>query len=132
MNSKEFINLFIKARHYNVTVWLCSQHFKRLPKICRLQAATLYFFALSNTEAEVLAEEFSPPGLTKKNFLRLIDDCVSEKFQFLTISMKHDWSQRFRSGLAMVIDISKYKNTTKPNGQTITAPSGNNRSYERR
>jgi len=109
MASTEFINLFIKARHYNITVFFLSQHFKRLPKICRLQASHLYFFAISNTEAEALAEEFAPPGMAKKSFMRLIDDVLNEPYQFLSISMKHGWSERFRRGLAMVIDLEEYK-----------------------
>ena len=110
MNSKEFINLFTKARHYNITVFFLSQHFKRLPKICRLQASHLYFFAISNTEAEALAEEFAPPGMPKKSFMRLIDDVLTEPYQFLSISMKHGWNERFRKGLAMVINLDEYKN----------------------
>jgi hypothetical protein len=48
------------------TVFFLTQHFKRLPKICRLQAAFLIFFAVSNTEAQVLAEEFAPPKCTNE------------------------------------------------------------------
>ena len=109
MSHKAFTNLFIKARHFNVTVWFLTQHFKRLPKICRLQASTLFFYAISNVEAETLADEFAPPGMSKKNFLRLIDDVLDKPYQFLTINMKHPWATRFRSGLAMTVDLDKYK-----------------------
>ena len=109
MASKAFINLFIKARHYNVTVWFLTQHWKRLPRIARLQASTIYFYAVSGAEVESLAEEFSPPGMNKKSFTRLIDDALREPYAFLTIDMKSPWPLRFRSGLATVIDLDKYR-----------------------
>ena len=109
MNSPEFINAFIKARHYNITVIFLSQHFKRLPKICRLQASFLVFFAISNTEAQTVSEEFSPPGVNAKEFLRLIDDVLTEPYQFLTIKMKAPWPTRFRKGLAETIDLEQYR-----------------------
>lgn len=109
MKSKEFTNLFIKSRHYNVTVFFLTQHFKRLPKIARLQASTLFFYAISNSEAECLADEFAPPGVSKKSFLRLIDDALEQPYSFLCVNMREPWATRFRSGLAMVIDLDKYR-----------------------
>jgi len=109
MNSKEFTNLFIKSRHYNITVFFLTQHFNRLPKICRLQASYLVFFAISNAEAESIAESFSPPNITKKNFLKLIDDVLREPFQFLCINMRAPWETRFRRGLGMPISLDLYK-----------------------
>ena len=105
MNSPEFISCFIKARHYNATVIFLSQHFKRLPKVCRSQASFLCFFAISNTEAVALSEEFAPPGVTTKDFMRLIDDVLSKPYQFLTINMKDPWPTRFRKGLAETINL---------------------------
>lgn len=109
MGSKEFTSLFIKSRHYNCTVFFLTQHFKRVPKICRLQASYLIFFAVSQTESEVIAEEFAPPGVPKKQFLRLIDDTLKNRFDFLSINMKAPWESRFRKGLGMAIDLNQYK-----------------------
>ena len=87
MNSPQFIGAFIKARHFNFSVFLCSQHFKRIPRICRLQASYLCFFALSNSECEVrffcfdcrahdflqvLCEEFAPESHGPRNDLALV------------------------------------------------------------
>jgi hypothetical protein len=109
MTSKEFISLFIRSRHYNTTVFFLSQHFKRIPKICRLQASYLVFFAVSNTEAQVLAEEFAPPGVPTKQFMKLIDDTLKERFDFLSINMRSPWEERFRKGLSMAIDLDLYR-----------------------
>ena len=127
MNSPEFIGSFIKARHFNFSVFLCSQHFKRIPRICRLQASYLCFFALSNSECEVLCEEFAPPAMKKDNFLRMIDDTLKEPYSFLTVNMKAPWETRFRKGLAQVINLDSYRGKVDPRNpsappQTTRAP----------
>jgi hypothetical protein len=109
MNSPQFTQAFIACRHYNMTTFLCSQHLRRIPRVCRLQAAVLYLFAVSAAEAQVLAEEQCPPGVKTKDFVRMIDDTLSERFDFLTIMLKSPWSERFRKGLAMVVDLDQYK-----------------------
>ena len=109
MNSPQFIGAFIKARHYNFSVFFCTQHWKKLPKICRMQASYLCFFAISNNEAECLAEEFAPPRMPKNNFMQLIDDALKEPFSFLTVNMKAPWETRFRRGLAQVINLDHYR-----------------------
>ena len=65
MNSPQFVGCFVKARHYNFSVFFCTQHWKKLPKICRMQASYLCFFQISNNEAECLTSEFSPPRMPK-------------------------------------------------------------------
>ena len=109
MNHRVFTDAFIKARHFNFTVFLCSQHSKKLPKVCRLQASYLCFFAVSNTEAETMAEEFAPPRFKKEDFMRLINDTLAEPYSFLTINMKHPWATRFRKGLARTINLDEYR-----------------------
>lgn len=66
MKQAIFIKCFIASRHYNATTFLCAQHFTRIPKICRLQASAMYFFACSLTEAIVIAEQLAPPMMPKK------------------------------------------------------------------
>jgi hypothetical protein len=109
MRSEPFISLFIRSRHFNCTVFLLSQHFKIIPKICRLQASQMYFFAVSNTESECLCEEQAPPKMKKRNFMRLVDDALREPFSFLSICLKSPWETRFRKGLAMVINLDEYR-----------------------
>jgi hypothetical protein len=129
MNNPVFISAFIKCRHYNFTVFLCSQHFRKVPKICRMQASYLCFFAISNNEAEMLAEEFAPPKMKKDAFLQMIDDTLKEQYSFLTINMRSPWETRFRKGLGEVIPLDVYRGTTVTRMmsqpiQTVHAPSG--------
>ena len=109
MNEPCFTKCFIACRHINATVFLCSQHFTRVPRVCRLQASYLAFFAISNSEAELLAEEFAPPSLHKKGFLAMIDETLNEPYSFLGINMKEPWEKRFRKNLDEVISLDYYR-----------------------
>jgi hypothetical protein len=109
MASRHFTDLFIKSRHYNVTLFFLSQHYRRLPKICRLQASFNIFFPCSSAECEAIAELFSPPRFTTKMFVNMLNDVFSEKYQFLSINMKDPFDTRFRRGLAQVLDLDYYR-----------------------
>jgi hypothetical protein len=108
MHESAFIKSFIACRHFNCTTFLCSQHFTRVPRVCRLQANYLAFFAISNSEAELLVEEFSPPGMHKKQFMRLIYETLHDPFTFLGINMKVSWETRFRKNLGELINLNYY------------------------
>ncbi|WP_289460263.1 ATPase/DNA packaging protein, partial [Klebsiella pneumoniae] len=61
MNEKAFTRCFYQVRHVNCTTFICTQHFKKVPKICRLQANFVFFFQGSKTEVDIVAEDFAPP-----------------------------------------------------------------------
>ena len=123
MNNPVFTSSFIKCRRYNFTVFLCSQHFKRIPKVCCLQASYLCFFAVSNTEAECLSEEFAPPQMKKDQFMRLINDALTVQYSFLTINMRCPWETRFRRGLANVINLDQYRTQGALSNPSSSSPS---------
>lgn len=109
MNSPIFTKCFVANRHANLTVMLCSQHFTRVPRICRLQANTLFFFALNNSETELLAEEFAPPKMKKQQFETMVSLALEKPYDFLTINMKKPWDSRFSKGLEDVLDLEYFK-----------------------
>jgi hypothetical protein len=133
MNHPVFVSSFIKCRHYNFTVFLCSQHFKRVPKICRLQASYLCFFAVSNSDAETLCDEFAPPSMKKEAFFQMVNDTLKERYSFLTINMRSPWETRFRKGLAETITLDAYRGisgsrTMSQPIKTMHAPPGPSKS----
>lgn len=105
MNSKEFCQCFYQTRHVNCTTFICTQHFKRVPRLCRMQANFICFFRGGQNEVDMIAEEFLPPGVNKKDFAQLIDTSTRSPFSFFTINMKADWESRFRQNLWPVIQI---------------------------
>lgn len=106
MNSKEFTQCFYQTRHVNCTTFICTQHFKRVPRVCRMQANFICFFRMGQSEVEMVAEEFSPPRMHKKEFMKVIDDATRKPFSFFTINMKVDWETRFRYNLHPVIPLN--------------------------
>lgn len=105
MNSKEFTQCFYQVRHVNATTFICSQHFNRIPRVCRLQANFIHYFACSQSEVETLCEEFCPPNMPKKEFMSMVADVTEEPFSFLTINMKKPWPIRFRQNLGQIISL---------------------------
>jgi ABC-type dipeptide/oligopeptide/nickel transport system ATPase subunit len=105
MNSKEFVKCFYQSRHINCTTFLCTQHYKRVPRVCRLQAGFVCFFKGSRSEVEMICEEFAPPLIHKDHFTAIVDGVTSKPYAFFTINMKVDWTERFRNCLWPVIHI---------------------------
>ncbi len=107
MNERAFTRCFYQVRHVNCTTFICTHHFKRVPKVCRLQANFVFFFQGSASEVEIVTEEFAPPEYTKKEYARLVNDASCEKYSFLTINMNVGWDRRFRKRLNEFISLDR-------------------------
>lgn len=124
MNSKEFTQCFYQVRHVCCTTFICTQHFTRVPRVCRLQANFIMYFAGSMSETDILVEEFAPPNMNKNLFRQMVVDATSGPFDFLTINMKVGWDTRFRRNLGELLSTdegsknSAQKNKTKDNAGT--------------
>tara|TARA_R110000868_G_C10961362_1_gene768522 strand:- start:3170 stop:4102 length:933 start_codon:yes stop_codon:yes gene_type:complete len=99
LNSGYLVKLFIQNRHLNISTWLMSQSFTRVPRVCRLQASSLFIFASTDSEVEILSTEFAPPNVHKKRMRELIGKATSDPYCFLFINMKSDISKRYRKCL---------------------------------
>jgi hypothetical protein len=106
MNEKAFTRCFYQVRHVNCTTFICTQHFRRVPKVCRLQASFVFFFQGSAAEVEVITEEYAPPMYSKNEFRNLVNDASGQKHTFLTINNKVGWDKRFRRNLDEFIDLA--------------------------
>jgi hypothetical protein len=107
MNERAFTRCFYQVRHVNCTTFICTQHFKRVPKVCRLQANFIFFFQGSASEVEIVTEEFAPPEYTKKEFAKIVNEASGKKYSFLTINMKVGWDKRFRRNLDEFIVLDR-------------------------
>jgi len=106
LRSKPVIQSFIAGRHYNVSVFLCSQSWTRTERVCRLQCSNVFFFPGTESEVELLQNEFCPPNTTKKQFRGLIKHATAERFNFLHINMKAPPAERFRKNLDTMLSIN--------------------------
>jgi len=106
MNSKDFTRCFYQVRHVNCTTFICTQHFHRVPNICRLQANFVFFFQGSAYEVNTVVEDYSPPMYSKKAFEEIVNDATKTKHSFLTINMKVGWDLRLRRNLDEFIQLN--------------------------
>ena len=130
MKSKAMINTFIKNRHHNCSVILCSQYYKAIPKRIRMQSACDIFFNCSETELETIAEDFEPPGLNKRKFIEKLQHELEAKYAFITINRRSPWEERFRRGLAHVIDFSGDENRENKKKQKIESETNKPDQYQ--
>ena len=114
LNDKSFTRCFYQIRHVNATCFICTQHFKRVPRVCRLQANFVFFFQGSAAEVEVIIDEFAPPSYTRKEFRQIVADATREPYSFLTINMKKGWDLRFRRNLDEFIYLDRIASKEKP------------------
>ena len=103
MKSKEFVSSFVASRHYNFTTLLCTQSYTRVPRVARLQCQNLFYFKGSNSEMELLSEEFAAPGFSKKRMYNLINFCTGEKYSFLHVNRRVPFETRYRRNLNEII-----------------------------
>jgi len=113
ITSAPFLRSFIACRHYNKTTFLASQHLRKVPKICRMQAGCIALFPSSQSETNTICDEYCPPGLSKYQFQCMLEDAWREPYQFMSIHMKQPLNLRYRKGLAEVYNLDDFKHLKK-------------------
>ena len=86
LKSKTLTKLAVGNRHLNITYFILSQYYKKLPPVVRTNAKYLMFFPACLSECEKVAEEMCPPNLSKKQFLKIIQYATKEQYNFLSIN----------------------------------------------
>lgn len=120
MNETTFLQCWYMVRHRNATTTCCTQHYKRLPKVCRQQASFIHFFAGNQQEVEQIVEDFAPPRYTKNEFRNLVTYATIEQYDFLTVCMKVGWVNRFRHNLGEILRLDRlvpYQKDDKKRGK---------------
>lgn len=107
MNDKNFSRCFYQVRHVNCTTFICSQHFKRIPRVCRQQANFIFFFEGSSSEVETVVDEYAPPQYSKNEMREMVTETTRDNYAFLTINMKVGWDKRFRRNLDEFIRLPR-------------------------
>jgi hypothetical protein len=85
-NQSFFSSLCSRYRHYNMSIVITTQDFKRIPQTARYNCSTYCLFKSHNQkEIEKLDDELG--GMFPK-FLDLYKEATSEKFSFLYLDME--------------------------------------------
>lgn len=65
-------------------------------------------FPALQSEIDVLKDEVTPPGITKKDFERVIEYATDGRYDFLYINRVAEPGKRVRKNLDEVIDLAKF------------------------
>jgi hypothetical protein len=113
VKSNTFKSLCSRPRQINCSVFVLSQYYFSLPKICRQNATNIFCFSGNVQDKEALADTFTPPSLNKKEFGDILGFCWTkdEKYShpFIHIDRRQPEESRFRKCLLDVIDIDSFK-----------------------
>lgn len=107
LKTKSFMRCFIQCRHLNISTFLCGQRFNRTPKACRMQANNIFFFPGSDSEVELMTDEYTPPNTSKKAFRELIQHATTKPYDFLHINLRSPVEKRFRHNLDQYLKINR-------------------------
>jgi len=116
LRSKPFLELFVKGRHLNSSTWFLSQYLNLVPKSCRMQGNYLFVFKSNRAELEILADQYTPPTTTKKEFAAMVHETTRDdenKNNFLVIAKRAPEDQRFRKNLDKFVTLKRLKYVPK-------------------
>jgi hypothetical protein len=109
LNSPEALKMFSLLRHYQVAIIVLMQSYNKLPRALRINSNATIVFPSTQSEVEVLLDEITPSGLSKKQFTKVIEYCTDGRYDFLYINNHAEPDKRIRKNFDEVIDIKKYK-----------------------
>ena len=109
LQSQVALKLFCLLRHFLCSIFILVQSYTKLPRALRLNCNSTYIFPASQSEVEVLLDEVTPAGLTKKEFMKVISYCTSDPHSFMSINNHAPRGQQIRKNLTEIIDLDKYK-----------------------
>ena len=109
LNSPEALKMFALLRHYQCSICVLVQSYNKLPRALRINANATIVFPSTQSEVEILLDEITPAGITKKEFQRVIEYATEGKHDFLYINRHAERGEQIRKNLDEVIDINKFK-----------------------
>ena len=101
--------MFALLRHYQCSIIVLMQSYNKLPRALRLNSNATIVLPSTQSEIEVLLDEITPAGISKREFQRVIEYCTEGKHDFLYINRHAERGQQIRKNLTEVIDINKFK-----------------------
>ena len=101
LKSKTATKLATANRHFNISYIFCSQYYKKLPPVLRTNARYYIIFPSSMSEVEKIADELTPPQMTKKKFIKYLQHATSKKYSFMSINANSE--QPLRRGFDNIL-----------------------------
>lgn len=100
MNSDEFLQVFIAGRHGNISIFLMTQSYMKIPRSVRMQITALAMFPSRDTEIMRLHTEHGPISMSKEQFRKMVKYAIEklpeEQFPFFFVDTCQPEDRRFR------------------------------------
>lgn len=106
LKSKTILKLCTECRHYLVSCIFNTQSYTKVPRAIRINCRGIIFFPSSQGEMVVFADEQCLPNMKKRDFLKLVEHCTSEQYQFAFLNLDAPPSDRLRKNLDKVIQFN--------------------------
>ncbi len=113
LESQTALKLFCLLRHYLCSIFILVQSYTKLPRALRLNCNSTYIFPCNQSEVEVLLDEVTPAGMSKKDFLKVISYCTDGDYDFMAINNHAKRGQKIRKNLTEIIDLERFKTKNK-------------------
>lgn len=99
-------SIAVRGRHYNISVIMISQLYKKLSNPMRVNSTNLIFFRIRNRNELLKVVEENQESLTKKEFISMYNFATKDPFTFLHVNNQAtDPSERFRRNWNSIINI---------------------------
>ena len=109
LNSPEALKMFALLRHYQCSIIVLMQSYNKLPRALRINANGTIVLPSTQSEIEVLLDEITPAGITKRDFQKVIEYATSGKHDFLYINRHAERGEQIRKNLDEIIDLNLFK-----------------------
>lgn len=100
VNSPEFLQEFIAGRHGNISIFVMTQSYMKIPRSVRMNITALAMFPSRDTEIIRLHQEHGPICMNKKQFIKMVKYAIKktedEKYPFLFLDTAKAEHERFR------------------------------------
>ena len=103
------LKCFALLRHYLCSVIVLTQSYNKIPRALRINCNATIVFPSTQSEVEVLLDEITPAGMSKRQFENVVDYATDDKYTFLYINRHADRKEQIRKNLDEVIDLNKFK-----------------------
>ena len=105
--SKQYLALHIMNRHFNISTFSLTQSYTKIPRAARSQVSAIFFYhGSTGTEIERLSEEHCPPKWKEKQFKKMVQFAIKEKYSFLYINKHAPSNEQYRMNLDKILKLS--------------------------
>lgn len=102
--SKELKTLATMSRHVNICCIINVHKFKLCAPIIRNNAWSVIFMTGANmTELHQFAEDFCPPDMHVKDFIKIVQYCLNEPYSFCYVNRQANIHERTRKRFSEII-----------------------------